>query len=278
MSKSNLGTCERFRTDYKIWYSHRSLFDVELNQIGLIAKIRAVVITPAQIRAGRALINAKQSELASAAGVSLATLNNIERGVGDPRASTLEAIQHALEGAGVRLEVDGVTQTVSLVTMTRPTAYDTFSASQRVLETLTKDRLLKVDKIVFFARWARDANDHEPGKRIGMLLEGKCRSILFDQSDFSLENGGRIAEVAGILLAAWIKYPSSLYYLQDIQEDMTIAPLEEAVARLHEADTLPLKDPKDFLQLADDWDGHLQAFAQKDEHPLKALMTFVENH
>ena len=59
----------------------------------------AVLITSSQIRAARAIINAKQSELAKAAGISLATLNNIERGVGDPRTSTLDAIERALPSA-----------------------------------------------------------------------------------------------------------------------------------------------------------------------------------
>lgn len=236
------------------------------------------MITSAQIRAGRALINAKQSELAQAAGVSLATLNNIERGVGDPRASTLESIQHALEGAGVRIENDGIIEGVSLVTLTRPTAYDTFSASQRVLEILTKDRLLKIDRILFFARWSREYAENDRGKRIGMLMVGKCRSILFDQSEFSLENGARIAEVAGILLAAYIKFPRSLYYLSTVQDDMTIAPLDEAVAQLRGADWNAMKHPRDFLGLIDDWDGHLKAFSDKAEHPLKVLLNFVDSH
>jgi len=59
------------------------------------------MITPAQIRAARGLLNLKQAELAALAQVSLATLNNIEREVADPRASTLTAIQRALEAAGV---------------------------------------------------------------------------------------------------------------------------------------------------------------------------------
>ncbi|NUB12289.1 helix-turn-helix domain-containing protein [Azospirillum brasilense] len=59
-----------------------------------------MIIGP-QIRAGRALIGMKQAELAVAADVSLATLNNIERGVSDPKASTLQAIKRALEQAGV---------------------------------------------------------------------------------------------------------------------------------------------------------------------------------
>lgn len=59
------------------------------------------MINAAQIRAARALLEIKQAELAKSAGISLATLNNIERGVSDPRASTLSAIQSALEAAGV---------------------------------------------------------------------------------------------------------------------------------------------------------------------------------
>lgn len=59
------------------------------------------MITPAQIRAARSLLNMKQTDLAAAASVSLATLNNIERGVTDPRSSTLDSIQRALEAAGV---------------------------------------------------------------------------------------------------------------------------------------------------------------------------------
>lgn len=59
------------------------------------------MITAAQIRAARALLRWKQSDLASAAGLSLTALNNIEREAADPKASTLTAIQSALETAGI---------------------------------------------------------------------------------------------------------------------------------------------------------------------------------
>lgn len=65
------------------------------------------MITTAQMRAARALIGWKQAELAAAAGISLTALNNIERGSSDPKASTLDAIQRALEAAGVRFLEDG---------------------------------------------------------------------------------------------------------------------------------------------------------------------------
>lgn len=63
--------------------------------------LQAVMISPAQIRAARALIGWKQTDLAKASGVSEMSVKNIERGVTDPRASTLQALQSALEAAGV---------------------------------------------------------------------------------------------------------------------------------------------------------------------------------
>lgn len=61
----------------------------------------AAMITPAQIRAARALIGWKQSDLAKASGVSEISVKNIERGATDPRASTLSAVQSAFDKAGV---------------------------------------------------------------------------------------------------------------------------------------------------------------------------------
>lgn len=66
------------------------------------------MITAAQIRAARALIGWKQTDLAAASGVSEMSVKNIERGVTDPRASTLQALQSALEQAGVDFVPRGV--------------------------------------------------------------------------------------------------------------------------------------------------------------------------
>jgi predicted transcriptional regulator len=59
------------------------------------------MITAGQIRAARALIGWKQTDLAAKSGVSEISIKNIERGVTDPRSSTLGAIQAAFEKAGV---------------------------------------------------------------------------------------------------------------------------------------------------------------------------------
>lgn len=68
----------------------------------------AAMITPAQIRAARALVGWKQSDLAAASGVSEISIKNIERGATDPRASTLNAIQRAFETGGVLFLDPGV--------------------------------------------------------------------------------------------------------------------------------------------------------------------------
>lgn len=60
------------------------------------------MITPEQIRGARAMLSLTQAELAEKAGISTTGLNNIERGNADPKASTLRAIQGALESAGVQ--------------------------------------------------------------------------------------------------------------------------------------------------------------------------------
>jgi len=59
------------------------------------------MLTPAQIRGARGMLRISQIELAEMAGISHTGLANIENETSDPRASTLAAIQRALEAAGV---------------------------------------------------------------------------------------------------------------------------------------------------------------------------------
>lgn len=66
------------------------------------------MISPQQIKAARSLLDWKQSDLAQQAGLSLPSINNIERAIGSPRADTLAAIQHALEKAGIEFLTGGV--------------------------------------------------------------------------------------------------------------------------------------------------------------------------
>ena len=66
------------------------------------------MITPAQIRGARAMLGLTQKELAERAGLSATALVNIEIGASDPKASTLIAIQTALEEAGIEFLPNGV--------------------------------------------------------------------------------------------------------------------------------------------------------------------------
>ncbi|MCP8939388.1 helix-turn-helix domain-containing protein [Alsobacter sp. SYSU M60028] len=59
------------------------------------------MVTPAQSRAARALLNWAQPELAAASGVSVSTIRDFEIGKRTPIGNNLAAIQRALEAAGV---------------------------------------------------------------------------------------------------------------------------------------------------------------------------------
>ena len=55
------------------------------------------------------MLGLPQAQLATLAGVSTTGLNNIERGLAGPKASTLRAIQAALEAKSVVFLADGQT-------------------------------------------------------------------------------------------------------------------------------------------------------------------------
>lgn len=229
----------------------------------------AVLITSSQIRAARAIINAKQSELAKAAGISLATLNNIERGVGDPRTSTLDAIERALRRAGVETEGDESVETVTLHRVERPQAFDTFLASQKVLEAMGPDSLLKPWNVLLFARWNRGQEEERP--RVCLLLEGQVRAVLFDKVDFNLGGGARLAEVAGVMLAAFAFHRARLRFLDQVLEDTTLAEADEAVDRLRSLNDLPLAHPSEFIDVFGSWDDCVARYGARPGHPLADL-------
>lgn len=59
------------------------------------------MITPAQCRAARALIDWSQQQLADAAKIGNATIRNFEGGKSEPQSATLDVLRRALEAAGV---------------------------------------------------------------------------------------------------------------------------------------------------------------------------------
>lgn len=59
------------------------------------------MILPPQIRAARALLAWSQQTLADKAGLSISALKRLEAGTGDPRMSTVQSVQKALEHHGI---------------------------------------------------------------------------------------------------------------------------------------------------------------------------------
>ncbi len=59
------------------------------------------MLTPAQCRAGRALLDWSREQLVDASMVGLRTVVDFERGAREPRRVTLDALRRALEKAGI---------------------------------------------------------------------------------------------------------------------------------------------------------------------------------
>ncbi len=77
------------------------------------------MITAQQIKAARALLDWKQSDLAVAAAISLPSINNIERHIGSPRTDTMNAIQMAFEKRGIEFLSGGVRLSEEIFEMTK---------------------------------------------------------------------------------------------------------------------------------------------------------------
>lgn len=229
------------------------------------------MLVPNKLKAARALLGVKQSDLARAAGVSLATLNNFERGIGDPRASTMDAIERALARGGIAFSGDDEYDTVTLRKIYRPEAFDTFSASRQVLESLDRTSLLRVQTVVFY----RNISHREPAglhHSIGILIEGATRAILFDRARFSLISSSHVAEIAGIMLAAYALYRDRVSHLPGFHSDSNSLPTADAVEALRQADRQDLEDPADFLDLFGFDAGRIAAIAVRDDHPINKLL------
>ena len=59
------------------------------------------MVTPAQCRAARGLLNWSQQDLADRAGIGIVTVRQVESGVTEPRRATLTVVEQAFEKAGV---------------------------------------------------------------------------------------------------------------------------------------------------------------------------------
>lgn len=63
--------------------------------------IKGPAITPAQIRAARALLDWSRDRLSEESSVPMRTLARVENGEGEARPDTIEAVRSTLAGAGI---------------------------------------------------------------------------------------------------------------------------------------------------------------------------------
>lgn len=67
----------------------------------------SAVMEGRQIRAARAMLGLAQEELCRLAGITKPTLRNLENDAGDPKRSSLQAVERALVEAGIIFLDDG---------------------------------------------------------------------------------------------------------------------------------------------------------------------------
>lgn len=134
------------------------------------------MISVSQVRAARALIGWKQSELAKASGVSVPAIARLERMTGNPRVSTLSAIQKTFERHGV--EFFGDTGVDLRKTIFRTDVLDGADSMQRiwddVVETLrgTNGKLYmsSIDERVWYKFFGDKVSDEMRRRfRLGIL-------------------------------------------------------------------------------------------------------------
>ena len=234
------------------------------------------MLMPNMLKAARAILGIRQSELAKAAGISLATLNNFERGIGDPRSSTIKAVEQSLRRGGITFMDDGESEGVSLRKLHRPNAFDTYTASRQVLEALDRASLLNIQSVKFY-RNSEITTEGEHKHYVALLLDGLTRSIIFDQARLSLETSSHAAEVAGIMLAAFAMYRDEIYYLPEFVLDSLRVPVPQAIALIGETEFKKLDDPATFFELFGLTPDRIVPWLERGDHPLHQLFNLTQS-
>mgnify|MGYP001330296572 FL=1 len=229
------------------------------------------MLLPNMLKAARALLGVRQSELAKAAGISLATLNNFERGIGDPRASTIVAIEQSLIRSGISFTGDGEFEGVTLRKVQRPSTIDTFTASHQILKAFERSSLLNIQSIVFY-RNVETSPSEKHRQYVSLMIKGAERTIIFDQVRLSLETISHAAEVSGILLAAVSMYPDAIYYLPEFVSDSLRLPPPNAVEMVNETHREKLNDPADFFELFGLGADTYARWLMVSDHPFQQLI------
>jgi predicted nucleotidyltransferase/DNA-binding XRE family transcriptional regulator len=139
-------------------------------------------LTPQACRAGRALVNIDQGELARRAGIARPTIADFERGARRPRIATLRALRSALERAGVAFGPDlSIARRAPRKRTRPPSSSERLSSVLRELQRAApKLRRAGIRHLSVFGSFARGEGGPESDLDILIELDGVDSLDLFD--------------------------------------------------------------------------------------------------
>ena len=232
-----------------------------------------ILLDSYQVRAGRSLLGVTQNELATASGISLATLNNIERGIANPRKQTLEMLLTSFREAGLSFEESGTIQALYFNRFGRPGSYDPLISQETLIRYLNPDNLLKARKIMFFTFCT------QKGARlqIGVLLDCVRRYILLDHMQFFLDNTARIEMLGNLMLQAFTLYSEQIFFCHHAIDNINNLTCEQVVAFLKTISRGKMRHPEDIFKQIENWKELLTPFMVIQDHPIRRLFVLLKN-
>ncbi len=238
------------------------------------------VVRPGQIRAARALLGIKQSDLARAAAVSLATVNNLERGFADPRASTVDALSAALGTVGVDFSEQDGCDSASMRRVIRPGPGEPTLSAVQLVDVLAPGGLVQPESILFAVMLRSEAGvtstnssfEVRPGIRFTVLLKTASQMYLFDRAALLFDDGPRAAEFASVMISAFKHYSDRLLRCSGVLPDTASLADDAALSVIERVPNSPLAHPREMISEAASWSDVLRRFRDWQEHPMHRLI------
>ncbi len=223
----------------------------------------------AQIRAARALLYITQGELARAARLSIATLNEIEHGKSRKRVSTREALLQCLTSAGIHFEQDGTQEQGQLLGVFLHRTARPFHLNASVHSLLAPDALMVPHSILFYLasssasssetqsytqtnNQARNQTDNQADNQshnslsLAAELTFAHRRVLLDLAAFDL-SPLRAMPLGRFLLSAFSLYGDRLFCSEPARLPTLSQSAPEALATLSRCERRALHDPFPLL-------------------------------
>lgn len=248
----------------------------------------------AQLRSARALLRVTQGELARAARVSVATLNEIESGKARARHNTRAALTNCMTDAGVLFEREMGDEQGQLFGVLLHRSVRPFHLTDSVQSLLAPDALFSPLALLFYiASTGKDAHrsDSTDELFLGVEVEFAHRRVLLDRAGFDF-SPLRVARLGRFLLSAFSLYGDRIF----CSEPLRLATLKQSTAEasitLARCERREMYDPFPLLfaleaamkaasanQKANSqapFGGSLQDIIKQREHPLARVKELIE--